>query len=64
MKEAIVLLKHSEVGMKEEAVEEYFKGKIGKNYLIRFLDWHSKLVSKLSSNFDQWWVKQSDRNII
>jgi len=38
MKEAIVLLKHSEVGMKEEAVEEYFKGKIGKNYLIRFLD--------------------------
>ena len=56
-KEAILLLKHPELGMEEEVVEGYFEKKIGKNYLTRFLNHHPELVLKLSSNFDKRRIK-------
>ena len=64
VKEAIVLLKHPELGLEEEAIEGYFEGAIGKKYLTRFLNRHPDLVSKLSSNFDKRCIKQSDPGVI
>jgi len=64
VKEAIVLLKHPELSLEEEAIEGYFEGAIGKNYLTRFLNRHPDLVSKLSSNFDKRRIKQSDPGVI
>jgi len=45
-------------------MEEYFKKKIKKYYVTRFLNRHPKLVSKLSSNFDKRRIKKSDSKII
>jgi len=64
VKEAIVLLKHLELGLEEEAIEGYFEGAIRKNYLTRFLNRHPDLVSKLSSNFDKRHIKQSNLEVI
>jgi len=64
VKEAIVLLKHPELDLEEEAIEGYFEGAIGKNYLTRFLNRHPDLVSKPSSNFDKRRIKQSDPGVI
>ena len=64
VKEAIVLLKHPELGLKEEAIEAYFDKKLSRNYLTRFLHQHPNLVSKLSSNFGKGRIKQSDPGVI
>ena len=64
VKEAIVLLKHPELGLEEEAIEGYFEKTLGRNYLTRFLDRHPELVSKLSSNFDKRRLKQSNPEVI
>ena len=63
VKEAIVLLKHSELGLEEKAIEAYFDKTLSRNYLTGFLDRHSNLVSKLSSNFDKRRIKQSDPGV-
>jgi len=64
VKEAIVLLKHPELGLEEEVIERYFEGRIGKNYLTHFLNRHPELVSKLSSNFDKRCIRQSNPEVI
>jgi len=64
VKEAIVLSKDSELGLEGEAIEGYFEGAIGKNYLTRFLNRHPDLVSKLSSNSDKRRIKQSNPGVI
>ena len=64
MKEAIVLLKHPELGLEEEAIEGYFEGAIRRNYLTRFPNRHLELVSRPSSNFDNRRIKQSDPGVI
>ena len=64
MKEAIVLLKHPELGLEEEAIEAYFERTLGRNYLTRFLHRHPELVSKLCSNVDKRRLKQSDPGVI
>jgi len=57
-------LMHPELGLEEEAIEGYFEGVIRKNYLTHFLNRHPELVSKLSSNFDKWRIKQSNPEVI
>jgi len=64
VKEAIVLLKHPELGLEEKAMEAYFDKMLNRNYLTHFLDRHPNLVSKLSSNFDKGRIKQSDPGVI
>jgi len=59
-----VLLKHPELDLEEEAIEAYFGKGLGKHYLTHFLDRHSELVSKLSSNFDKRRIKQSNIGVI
>ena len=55
VKEAISLLKGGVGG---------YTGKIGRNYLSRFLDRHPELVAKLSSSFDKRRIKASNPETI
>jgi len=64
VKEAIVLLKHPELGLEEQVIVVYFEGSIGKNYLTHVLHRHPELVSKLSRNFTKRRINQSNLEVI
>ena len=64
VKEGIMVLKHLELVLAEEAIGTYFGKTPARNYLTRFLNRHRELVPKLSSNFQRWGLKYSDLAVI